>query len=144
MNQPRVFRIESKSFSVRTDNLSQGGAILITEKSRGKSFQISLEVDCVVWLRNQLRDAFKGSEAQFFRQFKGVSFQFWVERHRNSKGWFLRLSKCTRGVVRSLVIPQGENAIGWRTMEDSLGTFYNFNGKRCGSDTGRDADGGER
>ncbi|PQQ12339.1 hypothetical protein Pyn_11880 [Prunus yedoensis var. nudiflora] len=132
-------RIESKSFSVRTDNLSRGGAILITEKSRGKSSLISLEVDCVVWLRNQLGDALKGCEAQFFRQFKGDSFLFWVERHCNSKGWFLRLSKCTRGVVRSLVIPQGKNAIGWRTMEESLGSLLNLNGKKSSSDDGCDS-----
>ncbi|KAK9911650.1 hypothetical protein M0R45_035546 [Rubus argutus] len=118
---PRVFRIEFKIFTIQVDDLSHGGAILISEQKRERKFQLSIGLGCASWLIDQLLDVRKTKELTFFRKFSGSnSYQFWLERQNNSRGSFLRLSKCAGGFVRTIILPQGRDTEGWRLMEENL------------------------
>ncbi|KAK9943938.1 hypothetical protein M0R45_009527 [Rubus argutus] len=118
---PRVFRIEFKIFTIQVDDLSHGGAILISEQKRERKFQLSIGLGCASWLIDQLLDVRKTKELTFFRKFSGSnSYQFWLERQNNSRGSFLRLSKCAGGFVRTIILPQGRDTKGWRLMEENL------------------------
>lgn len=56
----------------------------------------------------------------FFRQFKGDFYQVWIEKFHNGKGTYVRLTKCVRGVIKAVVVPQGSNNIGWALLKENL------------------------
>ncbi|KAK9929045.1 hypothetical protein M0R45_026155 [Rubus argutus] len=95
---PRVFRVEFKTFVIQVDDLSSGEAILITEKKREKNYRLSIGLGCVSWLIDQLRDFLKGKRQSSFRKFTG------------SVG----------GLIKTIILPLGRDAVGWRLMEANL------------------------
>ncbi|KAI5341892.1 hypothetical protein L3X38_009767 [Prunus dulcis] len=115
---------EAKEFRIKVDDLSYGGSILITEKVRARLFHVSLELRCVNWLVKELQVLLENKEQRFFRQYKGDSYQVWVEKLNNGKGLHMQLTKCVHGVVKSVVVPQGRNDIGWALMKENLRGYF--------------------
>ncbi|KAK9927791.1 hypothetical protein M0R45_024957 [Rubus argutus] len=116
----RVFRVESKIFTIQIDDQSYGGAILITEQTRVRKFHLSIGLGCAAWLIDQLQDCLNKQIS--FQKFTGGfnSYQFWLEQLNNKRGSFLRLSKSVGGLVKSIILPQGRFSEGWRLMAEHL------------------------
>ncbi|BFG14753.1 hypothetical protein CerSpe_010270 [Prunus speciosa] len=117
---PRFFNIESKAFRIKVDDLSFGGSILITEKVRERLFHVSIELSCVEWLIKELQGLLVNKVQSFFRRYRGDSYQVWVEKLNNWKGYYLRLTKCVHGIVKSVVIPRGRHDSGWIQVRENL------------------------
>lgn len=117
---PRFVNIESKEFRIKVDDLSYGGSILITEKVNERLFHVSMELSYVEWLIKELQILLENKVHSFFRRYRGDSYQVWVEKGHNWKGYYLRLTKCVHGIVKSVVIPQGKNDNGWIQIKENL------------------------
>ncbi|ONI14438.1 hypothetical protein PRUPE_4G281000 [Prunus persica] len=117
---PRFFNIEAKEFRIKVDDLSYGGSILISEKVKERLFHVSLELSCVEWLINELQLILENKVQSVFRSYRGDSYQVWVEKGHNWKGYYLRLTKCVHGFTKSVVIPQGKNDSGWIQIKENL------------------------
>ncbi|CAL9004048.1 unnamed protein product [Prunus brigantina] len=117
---PRFVNIESKEFRIKVDDLSYGGSILITEKVNDRLFLVSMELSCVECLIKELQILLENKVQSFFRRYRGDSYQVWVEKGHNWKRYYLRLTKCIHGIVKSMVIPQGKNDSGWIQIKENL------------------------
>ncbi|KAI5324285.1 hypothetical protein L3X38_033358 [Prunus dulcis] len=117
---PRFFNIESKEFRIKVDDLSYRGSILITEKVKERLFHVSLELSYVEWLIKELQLILENKVQSVFRRYMGDSYQVWVEKGHNWKGYYLRLTKCVHGFLKSVVIPQGKNDSGWIQIKENL------------------------
>ena len=116
----RIFRVESKKYRIKIDDLSYGGAILITEMTRNRFFHLSLDMECVGWLVKQMQDLLGKTEQTSFRRFRGDSYQVWMETFRNKNGCILSMTKNIHGATKTVLIPQGRDEEGWRMIKQNL------------------------
>ncbi|KAM1796220.1 hypothetical protein ACFX11_036482 [Malus domestica] len=128
----RDFKVEQKVFILEVEDKSLGERICLTERTRFRGFQISLDLGCASWLSVQIKTAITASARSFFRLYRGLNYQFWVESFNNKKGIFLVLSKSeNQGLVRKIIVPKGVNFFGWRKMEELLSEILR-GGKKVG------------
>ncbi|KAM1811352.1 hypothetical protein ACFX11_028259 [Malus domestica] len=132
----RDFKVEQKVFILEVEDKSLGERICLTERTRFRGFQISFDWGCASWLSLQIKTAITASARSFFRLYRGLNYQFWVESFNNKNGIFLVLSKSeNQGLLRKIIVPKGANFFGWRKMEELLSEILR-GGKKGGVASG--------
>ena len=133
----RDFKVEHKVFILEIEEKSFGERIRVTERTRTRGYQISVDLGCAAWITDQLKAASAVGGLNFFRKYKGHNYQFWVEGFQNRNGEVLVLSKTEKGgFVRNIFVPKGVKGIGWRNLEELLSEILR-GGKKRGLQQGR-------
>ena len=120
------FRLEQKVFVLHL--LRDGGGINISERTRFRSFEMELCVTAAVWCLEVMQEVVLVEDKQeFVRKFRGPNFVLLAEKTFSRKGFFLRLTKLSNGLLKTIIVPEGTSRWGWRKLVDCLD---NLVGKR--------------
>ena len=120
------FRIEQKVFVLHLS--TDGGCVIICERTRLASFELKVDVAAVVWGKETLEDALLSSTAgHFVRKYRGSNYVLIAERYDNQRGVFLKFSKVHNGGIRKIIVKGGRLLWGWKKLS---GCLDNLVGKR--------------